>query len=203
MFVALALLVAAIMSGVFLAIWLLDVSFIKAFGLVQATVTVLAISAGAIFAFYKLEIFREFQPHLTITQETAHRRVGDSYVHVSVHAKLVNNSKVKIEIRDASFWMQQVAPFPDDEIEELFSNFEAQPSSEKYFSYPTLVEFEREWDEDEFVIEPGETASERFEFVVKDEFDAVSITAFFYDQTTGADRTVQKGWAVESVYDIK
>ena len=104
-------LIAAILA---VNVWL-GASLVKAAGIVQALVTVVAIGVGGVWAFYKLEVFREFQPHLTITQETEHRKVGDSYIHISVHATLVNNSKVKIEIRDASFWMQQVAPFPDDE----------------------------------------------------------------------------------------
>ena len=66
-----------------------------------------------------------------------------------------------------------------------------------------LLEFDREWEEDEFVIEPGETGSENYEFIVKNDFDAVSLYAFFNDQTTGTSPRDQKGWAAESLYDIK
>ena len=61
----------------------------------QVGVTVLAVILGAIFAAYKWQVFRESEPHLTITHEVTHRPVGDSYVHIAVTATLQNGSKCK------------------------------------------------------------------------------------------------------------
>ena len=192
-----------LLGSIFAVAAVADMGFLAAVGVVQAAVTLVAIALGGVFAYYKLDLFRDFQPHLTITQEVSHRRVGDRYVHISVRASLVNTSKVKIEIRNATFWMQQVAPFPDEEVERLHEEFMAKPNHEKYIAYPTLVAFDRDWEEDEFVIEPGESGSENYEFIVKNDFDAVSLYAFFNDQTTDTNPRDQKGWAAEAVYDIK
>ena len=207
MFFASALLVVGSTSIVGVSVWLAEDWFgIKnsdSTRIIQVLTTLVVISVGGVVAYYKLDIFRDFQPHLTITQDVSNRQVGDSYVHISVRASLVNTSKVKIEIRNAIFRIQQVAPLPDEEVERLYSEFNAKPSYEKYIAFPTLVEFDREWEEDEFVIEPGETGSENYEFFVKNDFDAVSLYAFFNDQTTATSPRDQKGWAAESVYDIK
>ena len=53
------------------------------------------------------------------------------------------------------------------------------------------------------MIEPGESASENYEFIVKDELNTVSVTAFFNDQTTGSTIDEQNGWAAISIYDLK
>ena len=190
-------------AGVFVMAELFDAQLAATATTVQALLTIAAIAIGGVYAFFKLEAFREFHPHLTITQHVKHRKIGDSYVHISIRAKLVNNSKVKIEILDASFWMQQIAPLLDSDVEMLYSGFRSKPNRDKYFDYPTLMQFEREWDNDEFVIEPGESASENYEFIVKDELNTVSVTAFFNDQTTGSTIDEQNGWAAISIYDLK
>ena len=63
---------------------------------VQGFATVVAIGLAGLFAYQKLNVFRTFYPHLTISHEISHRFVGDSYVHLSVTAILQNNSNVKI-----------------------------------------------------------------------------------------------------------
>ena len=181
----------------------LGVSWVKSASVVQALVTVVAIGVGGVWAFYKLEIFREFQPHLTISQEVRHRKLGDRHIHISVTANLVNNSKVAIEIRQAEFRIQQISPFDDEEIDTLYKKFLATPNREKYFPFPSIFEYCREWESNELIIEPSEAETEVYEFVVRDEFDAVSVDAFFADTTNLAGSKSPKGWAATSIYDIR
>lgn len=65
---------------------------IEVLGIAQALVTIVAIVAGGSFAAYKWQVFRESEPHLTITHEVSFRRIGESYVHIAVTATLQNNS---------------------------------------------------------------------------------------------------------------
>ena len=202
MIITSALMAVGLIVSIFVVTSVLGISLFKAAGVVQAVVTVLAIGVGSVWAFYKLEIFREFQPHLTITQKISHRRIGDGYVHVSVVARLTNSSKVVVEIRNALFRMQEIAPVSDANIRQMYSEFESKPNEEKYFQFPTLVEFQRTWEKDEFVIEPGETESENYEFIVEDDFDTVKITAFFTDQVLITEQHAERGWLAVSVYDV-
>ncbi len=169
---------------------------------VQGIVTVTAIAVGGFYAIYKFEIFRDFQPHLTIKQEISHRRIGERYVHISVDARLINSSKVVVHIRNALFRIQQISPFSDADVEKLFSTFTEFSDTEKYLQFPTIMEFKRSWGHDEFVIEPGETESESFEFIVADEFDSVKVTGFFTDQLQVSKERMERGWLAVSVYDI-
>ena len=41
--------------------------------IIQSVVTVVAIVERGIFAYYKLQIFRVFEPHLSISHEFSHR----------------------------------------------------------------------------------------------------------------------------------
>ena len=81
-----------------------------AVALLQGLATVAAVVLGALFAYRKLELFRDFEPHLTVTQSVASRAVGTQYVHISVIATLHNTSKVKVEIRRGFFRIHQYSP---------------------------------------------------------------------------------------------
>ena len=79
-------------------------------GGIQSALTVFAIVVGGVFALFKLQVFRTFEPHLTITHEVHHRYVGDSYVHIDVTATLRNSSRVAVGLREGEFSIQQVNP---------------------------------------------------------------------------------------------
>ncbi len=193
------LLIGAVLG---MSAWL-GVSLVKAASVAQALVTVVAIGVGGVWAFYKLGIFRELQPHLTISQEVTHRNLGSNHIHVSVTATLFNNSKVAVEIRHAEFRIQQISPFEDAEINALHKEFLAKPNSEKYLPFPSILEYRREWDVSELIIEPGETETEVYEFIVRNEFETVSVDSFFVDTTNLADAKNPKGWVATSVHDIR
>ena len=101
--------------------WLFDVTPIDRFGVVvgvvQPVVTAVVVIAGAAFAYRKLQLFRDFEPHLTVTQTWIHRPIGTRYVHINVTAILQNSSNVRVEIREAFYKLYQIAPIDDDGIE--------------------------------------------------------------------------------------
>ena len=180
----------------------LDLGATETVALVQGTATLIAIAVGGVFAYHKLDIFREFQPHLTITQTASHRRVGDDYVHIWVHVSLANTSKVAIEIRDASFWAQQISPLSNEEIEALYEQFLVQPTGDKLIQFPRLEEYDREWGPEEFVVEPGETETERYQFIIGKDVTTISLSAFFVDSEPRPNSRSERGWSAVNVYDI-
>lgn len=180
---------------------LTGVNVANATNVIQGLITVLAIVVGGGYAFYKLEAFREFEPHLTIAQVPSHRRIGGSYIYISVDVSLANNSKVAIRIREGSFWMQLVAPLNNEEVETLYADFRNKPLTDKYVEFQTIEKFNRQWGENEFVIEPGESSADRYEFIIADEFDTVTLGAFFVDSTKTS-RAPRTGWSAITLYDI-
>ena len=192
---------ASAVIATFVIVWLTGLGVVKAVSVVQGFATVTAIGVGGVYAFYKLEVFREFEPHLTITQEPSSWQFGGDYVHVSVNVSLVNRSKVAIRIREASFWMRKVAPLDDKTVVELYLNFLDKPTTNKYVEFPTLEKFEREWGRDEFVIEPGETSTDWYEFIVANRYDTVALVAFFADSTKKS-RNPRIGWSAVTLHNI-
>ena len=197
---ALALLLTV--SAIFIAItWALvcfaDVGITDSARAVQALGTIIAISAGGLFAIFKLQMFRDFQPHLTISHVVLHRPVGESYVHIDVAVTLHNSSKVKIELRDGFFRLQQIAPVIDEDVETLYPEVFVDKTAED-IQWPTLDEIPLTWDKGVLIVEPSEAHQETFEFIVSKAVESVIIHTYFYNPYSSS----PEGWGATTVYDI-
>ena len=168
---------------------------------VQALGTLAAIIAGGAFALYKLQVFRDFQPHLTITHEISHRRIGDSYVHLDVTATLRNSSKTHVEMRRAYYVLQRISPVSDEEIESLYDGaFEVEDSPG--IQWATLEVADRAWQQAELLVEPGESHQEIIEFIINSDIDSVLIYTYFYNSKHSKGSHSAEGWHATTVYDI-
>ena len=170
--------------------------------IIQSSVAAAAIVTGGIFAYYKLQLFRDFKPHLTISHNISHRILSDSYMHIDVTATLHNRSKVQIELRKGFSRLQGVAPVSDDEVESLYAGtFE--DMEHDTLQWPTLDEVDRVWEEGELIVEPGESHAETFEFIVGAYvYDTVLVYSYFYNPEASQDPASTRGWHATAVHDI-
>ena len=169
--------------------------------IVQSGVAAVAIVAGGIFAYYKLQLFRDLEPHLTITHEVSHRFVGESYVHLAVTARLHNSSKVKIELREAFFSLLKVAPATDEDMERLYGEVFVD-EVEEHLQWPVLSRIERAWLKDHPTVEPGEQYQEICEFIVSADVESATIYTYFPNSMASQDIESARGWSATTVYDI-
>ena len=152
--------------------------------IIQSFAASLAILAGGIYALYKLQVFRTLEPHMTIAHRVSHRRIGDSYMHIDVTARLHNSSKVKIELRQGLFRLQGVSPVSDEEVEILYKETFAQKRFNS-IQWPTIEEAERAWAKGELVLEPGESHSETIEYIVEaSSYESVLVYTYFLQSVT-------------------
>ncbi len=167
-------------------------------GILQAVVTAAAVLVGGVYAAYKLQVFRDFAPHLSIAHEMSHRLIGGGYLHISVIATLHNNSKVKIDLRHGFFRLQQVAPIAKEDAERLYVQVFVSGEND-FLQWPTLDEVRRTWSGNKMVIEPGEAHLETCEFIVSMDVGSVIMYTYFYDAN---DLSHADGWSATTVYDI-
>ena len=170
-----------------LVIWcmvgLAGLSYSESARLFQAVGAVTVIFVGGIFAYWRLQIFRTFEPHLTISHEISHRKSGESYMHIAVTTNLRNSSKVKVELHQALFSLQLLSPITDEDVEGLYEQ-RRDNSDEGYTSYiqwDTLHEIEHRWAKNELIIEPGESHPENGEFIISSGVESVMIYTYFYN----------------------
>ena len=180
---------------------LTDSNFKDAASSVQSIGTLVVLSVGGALAYYRFQMFRSFEPHLTVAHEVSHRRIGDSFFHIAVNANMRNSSKVKVDVHEWYFRLHQVAPITDPEIEQLYD----QAFSEGELGdvqWPTLERISGDWPEDPIVIEPGESHTETVEFIVEREVQTVLIYSYFHNSTSSENSQNTEGWEANTIYDI-
>ena len=173
----------------------------------QATVAVVAIVVGGIIALFRLEAYRDFEPHVNVTHETTYRIMNDTYAHIDVRATLHNTSKVKNEFTRALLSVQLVLPMSNEEIERIhYQVFDLREYEE--MQWPTLYIVERTWNPGELVVEPGGEHSETHEFIVPlEDASTVKILTYYYDQRSQRPSGNQTepdefGWQAVTFLDI-
>ena len=140
----------------------------------------IAIVLGGIFAWRRGLIFRHEQPHVTISHDVTHRRIGHGYIHIEVTATLHNSSRVKMEFRDGLFTIEQLAPVSLKDAERLFEKLFDKDLYESP-KWDLLRERRLEWSKDELIAEPGEKVTATFEHIVSNAVQSVLITTYFYN----------------------
>ena len=212
--ISIVVIVLMLLAGAVLALnsWLTDTSRTMAnptdigrvrdvVGIVQAFAWAFLIVAGGIFAYRKLQLFRDFEPHLTVTQAVTHRSVSAQYVHIGVIVTLHNSSKVKVEIRDFFFRMHQISPSSDKGIENLYTNaFRSEDHSD--IDWPVMENVSKGLRRNELIIEPGEYHHEPFEFIVSGEVETVLIYSYFYNLKYSEHSQSAQGWSATTFYDM-
>lgn len=157
-----------------------------------ALVTILAILVGGLFAAVKFELFRDFEPHLTISHTINHRRLGDGYIHIDVKATLQNSSRVRVELNEGFYLLQQVSPVP--------SNVDFPGDNLLYPPWPILDEASFDLGDNNIVLEPNQSLQEVFQFMVPSYVETLLIHYILYDSASTEE--VSKGWGITEVYDI-
>lgn len=169
--------------------------------IIQSGVTVVAIVAGGIIAAAKLELFRDFEPHLTVSHTINYRPIGDSYVHIDVTATLHNSSRVKVELREGIFRLQEIVPVLDDqELEERLAAREVISNDPSFVQWPAIGEFSCNWGNYNLVVEPGQVVRETVEFIISKEIKTVVVRSIFHNLTPSAGSP--QGWRTTTVYDM-
>ena len=188
---------AVLVAAISINMWLTDDGFGESASTFQVIVTVIAIFMAAAFAVFKLQLFRVFAPHLTISQRVSHRPVGESYIHIDVSVTLRNSSRVKIDLIEGLFLLQKIAPMKDQEVESLYAQVFVDKEIDDIL-WPVMDEVHRSWKEHALVIEPGESYQEACEFIVEVTVKSVLVYTYFYNPFSSA----SKGWGATTIHDI-
>ena len=192
--------IAAAFAG--LSVWSDAARLKDAAGVIQALAAATAIGLGGVFAWFKLRAFRDLTPHLTISHEVGHRLISPKYALIDVTVELRNSSKVHVELREAFFRLQMVAPLFDEQAARLYGEMHDGGRWE-ITKWPELIEVERSWDEGELVVEPGESRRESYDFLVSSDVSTARVYTFFHNPSFREGGGSARGWGATTVYDMR
>ena len=136
------------------------------------------IMATAFAAAHRFEIWRESKPHLTLQQSVYHQPLGDNYRLVAVITKLTNGSKALVSPETVWCRISQTAPVPDDDVMAIYTDGLEQPAGDTYEQYGwwEIDVVHKRWFNEQFTVEPNESANVSFQFIISADVAAVAIT---------------------------
>ena len=135
------------------------------------------IMATAFVAAHRFELFREGQPHLTLQQSVHHQPLGSNYRLVAVTTTLTNSSKILVSPRAAWCRIAQTAPLSDEDVLAIYNDGFEQPAEDAYEQYGwwELSTVHKNWPPGQFTVEPNETTTVPFQFIISADVAAVAI----------------------------
>ena len=201
-------LIGLLVAGALVAPFLLDAALPdpdrarNILGVIQPFVTVVAIGVGGVWAYFRFQVFRTIEPHLSIRHRITHRRLSDSYTHIEVTAFLHNSSRVRVELERGVALVQEVGPISDREAETL-SQEALEDDADPWITWPIIGRMQRVWEYPRLVIEPAAIHSETFEFIVLTwENQSLLLYTYFYNADTQSHPETKGGWSATTVYDV-
>ena len=86
-----------------------------------------------------------------------------------------------MELREAFFRVQKIAPVSDEEVEALYADYAQafEKGEYKNMQWETLDEIPLTWDKDVVIVEPGEMHQETCEFIVPRDVESAIYTHIF------------------------
>jgi hypothetical protein len=161
----------------------------------------ITIVVGGGFALYKLGVFRDLKPHLTLEQSVSHRPIGDDYVHIAIQVSLLNTSKVAVSITDAVFIVQQVAPLSNQEVETLYAEI-FDENSETDMQWPLLNQTHKTRPDGELIIEPHGKHVEYYETIISKGITTVLVFTRYNNANYTEGDDASKGWELSTAHDV-
>lgn len=167
--------------------------------------TALVIAGGVSVAWYKLGIFREFEPHLSIEQTVQSRRLGNSFRLIVVTAILTNNSKVLVKPRKGYCRLAQTAPIDDFAVVGIWTDSLGNGANTlEQFGWPVLGDVRRTWPEGDIAIEPGECHRETYQFIVDGDTESVVALTAIYNPAYNEDPASRaETWRCYTFHDVQ
>ena len=167
--------------------------------------TALVIAGGVSVAWYKLDIFREFEPHLSIEQTVQSRRLGNSFRLIVVTAILTNNSRVLVQPRKGYCRLAQTAPIDDSAVVGIWTDsLRNGANALEQFGWPVLGEVHRTWPKGDIAIEPGECHRETYQFIVDEGCESVVALTAIYNPAYDLDPASRaETWRCYTFHDVQ
>ena len=161
--------------------------------------------ATALIAAWKFNLFREGQPHLTITQEIHTQALGQSYRLIVVTATLHNTSKVIVRPPAAWCKLDQTAPMDDHHAEYIYAKALEDSKSNAYHQYRwwQLDQVDKTWPQGELEVEPNEKHPLTFQFIISNEATAIGVTTAIIRAEPKGNQPHQHGWMCYDFLDLK
>jgi hypothetical protein len=167
--------------------------------IIQAILTSAAILVGGLWSYLLFVRRRQRYPRASLKHEITHRTIGDGFVLLSVAATITNNGEVLLSLISAETRVQQVVPPPPELVSAAKDGKDPVTKGEREVRWPLLCSRQSRWEKSQFQIEPGESDSIQYDFILNHEVQTVEVYTYLKNETI---RKRNIGWSITTLHDV-
>ena len=164
---------------------------------IQAIATIGAIMVGGVWTYLLFVQHREAYPRLKIEHAITHLPLPDNGVLLVLDITHTNVGAVKLSLPSADIRIYELAEPPSQSDPARPSG--QTPTGPSEF-WEVIDAREQAWEPDELVVEPGESDTLHYEFVLNQDVGPLRIYSYF-ENPTSTDRKI--GWTHYTLYDLR
>jgi hypothetical protein len=157
----------------------------------KSVAEVIAIAVGGAWTYRLFIKGRGDFPRASITHRITHKPLTNGLILVRVTVGFANPGTVLLRVGKGLVRLSRVRPLPDDVVPSV-------EDGKRTIELPEIAS--RELEADVVEIEPGESDEVDFDFVVREDIEAVEVYSYFRNPSR-ADREI--GWTLATLYDLK
>lgn len=162
----------------------------------QAAITTAAIIAGGIWSYFRFVKNRLFYPRAELKHEIVQKNLVEGKSLLRITLAVFNNGDVLLPISSVWTRVHQIKPVTGKILEDLTNNQDPAMAEEAEITWPEIGIRQIEYTSDA-EIEPGESESFHFDFVIDSTVKSVQIYSFFSNV-----RKENAGWPLTTIIDV-
>lgn len=167
--------------------------------LIKDLVTIVSLSFGAWFAYWRFIRGQPLATHADISQAVYSKRLDPERTLIQVTVSIKNNGERLVRPFEGFTQLQQVVPVPPDFLRRLTNGEDPVGATETELDWPEIAYREYPLAEDELRIHPGETAQLYCEFIIP--ADVEVFVAYSLISPDENDRDL--GWDVNTYHEVQ
>lgn len=166
----------------------------------ESLATVGAIIVGAIWSYWLFVKNRQKFPRASVSHTVSHKSIVRGRILIHVDMVLTNLGQVLLEVVFAKAVVSQVLPLHPTVRRLIVSRSDPVPTGHTEIQWPKIASREVRFERAECEVEPGETQSFQFDFVVESQLRTLEVYSYV-SNITKRDRDL--AWDCSTFYDIR
>ena len=175
----------------------------KILGIIQKFVTISAIIIGGVWTYNLFIIHREAYPKAEIDIEVIEQRISDDHIFLQVSIKIENIGNTILRLRECDVRLFDVS-FDNKLIEREINEYrEPTLRRQKDYAWKLIQRILLDWEEGLIEIEPSDSDTIDFEFIIKSKYKTIKVYSWFKDYKKKEVGKKDIGWTATRMYNIK
>lgn len=165
----------------------------------QFLFTILAIVIGGSWSYLLFIRRRQIYPRANLKHSIIHRKITNQKNLLHLCVSISNDGEVLISLEKGEVWIHQIIPVTPQLITYIEKGGDPVREGKTEIQWPLLCLRSSKWKKNDFEIEPGETDSIEYDFVIDERIKCVEVYSQYWNTKKGKKDLL---WHLTTLHDL-